>query len=130
MYKDKPIVDKYFKDNWTDTEIAYDGANFSIPTDKRWIQIQLIPYDKESLSTSNGLKVDYGLIRVRCYDVSATMAYKLAYKVQEFLECKKLDTDDNKQLLIDMGIGDGNGAIPLDNGIYETQLDFIVKKYS
>ena len=130
MLIDKYIIDKYFKDNWGLTPIHYDGANFTMPTDGKWIHVMLIPFDRQSLSTANGLKVDYALIRVNCYDKSVTKCYNLAEKVQQFLECKKIPTNDRKEILVDMGISDGQGATPLHNGIFETQLDFTARKYT
>ena len=132
MYANKSDIDKYFKDNWTLTPIQYDGAQFEIPADNSWISISLLPYDRELIGLDGGAgrKLDYGIIRVNCYDTSVTLCYDIAYEVQAFLECSEIPTTDGKKLLVDMGIADGQGSIPLDNGVYETQINFITKKYN
>lgn len=132
MLQNKNTVDKYFQDNWTETPTQYDGTDFETPTDNKWVSVQLLPYDREliGISPGGGRKLDYGIIRVRIYDVSPTLSYNLAYQIQAFLECRQLVNDDLTVLIVDMGISDGNGAVPLHNNIYETTIDFIVKKYN
>jgi hypothetical protein len=132
MFQNKNTVDKYFMDNWGITPIAYDMDNFTAPSNGKWISIQLLPYDREliGLSPQHGRKLDYGIIRVRTYDVSATKSYLLAFEAQAFLECKQLDNGDGTQLDVDMGVGDGEGAVDLENGIFETTINFLVKKYN
>ena len=130
MLEDKHIVDKYFQDNWTGTPIQYDGANFKMPVDGKWISVRLVPYDRQSLSANNGLKVDYALIRVFCYDTSVTKCYNLGKQVQDFLECKKIPTDTASELIVEVAVPNGDGATPLHNSIYETVLNFTVRKYT
>jgi len=131
IFGNKSDVDKYFKDNWTLTPIQYDGANFVTPLDNKWVSISLNPYDRELIGMDGhkGRKLDYAYIRVNCYDTSTTLCYNLANEVQKFLECIEIPTADNP-LMVGLGIADGNGAIPLDNGVFFTQLDFMTKKDS
>ena len=131
MFKHKSDIDKYFKDKWTATDIQYDGAKFNVPKSNKWISLKLLPYDREIIGYG-GIKTrraDYANLQVLCYDTSATLCYNLASEVQKFLECKDITAVDGALLHIDLGIGDGNGAIPLDNGIYETMISFKVTNY-
>ena len=132
MLQNKNTVDKYFIDNWNLTPVSFDMENFTMPDDKRWIGVQLLPYDRQlvGFDGNEGRKLDYGLIRVRCYDTTATKSYNLAFEVQTMLECKKLVNTDGTELLVDLGISDGDGALDLENGVFRTQLDFKVKKYN
>jgi len=131
LLDDKPVIDKHFQSGWTDTQIVYDGMLSDIEG-KEWINIQLLPYDRELIGTApqHGRKLDHGIIKVLCYSDSATMAYKLAKKVVDFLECAELPTPSGQPIYVEEGKPDGNGAVPLDNGIYETMINFIVKKYN
>ncbi len=132
LLNDKNVIDKYFLDYWAETPVSYDGVHFEMPSTGRWVHVELLPYDRQAYAFGAGdaRKVDYAIIRVRAYGHSPTLSFKLGALVQVFLECKILTADDNNELSIDMGIGDGNGAVPLDNGIFSTQIDFIVKKYN
>ena len=130
MLEDKHIIDKHFQYNWAATPIQYDGANFTAPQDGRWISVRLIPYDRQSMSANHGLKVDYALIKVYCYDTSTTKCYNLARAVQTFLECKNIPTDTRNEIIVGVGVPSGDGATPLDNSVYETVLDFTVRKYT
>jgi hypothetical protein len=132
MFQNKNTIDRYFLDNWTATPIQFDAENFRVPDAKRWISVELIPYDSTwiGFGPPHGRKLEYGIIRVRTYGVSATKTYKLAYEVQAFLECQRLDNGDGTALEVDMGIGNGEGVEDLGNGIFETTLAFTVKKYN
>jgi len=132
MFQNKNTVDKFMLTNWQQTPIAFDLENFTMPSTKKWISVALIPYDREliGLSPNHGRHLDYGIIRIRAYDVSATKSYLLAFNVQSVLECKMLDNSDGTQLMVDMGIGDGEGAVDLENGVFETTINFLVKKYN
>ena len=123
IFQTKPLIDKYFKDNWTKTPIQYDGADFEAKTTS-WISVALVPMDRQitSFDGQDGRKSEEGIIRVRCYDTSATKVYSLNFDVLTLLECKEFDG-----LRVGVGTPDGSGAVPLDNGVYESQIDFIVK---
>ena len=132
MFNDKNVIDKYFQDNWTETPISFDGVGFDIPTDNKWVSVAMVVYDRSlyAISPQHGRKLDYGKIIVRCYDISPTLVMKLCAKVQEFLECHTIIADDGKEILVDMGISDDLGVVNLDNGIFEVQLGFKIKKYN
>jgi len=117
----KEAVDSYFEDNWTSTPVQYEGTDFGTPVTHKWISLQMLPYDRDTYAYdgANGRKRSYQLIRVRCYDVSPTLAFTLAQEVQAFFECVTLDT-----LKVGIGTGDGNGAVDLNNDIYEVTLNF------
>jgi len=131
MYGYKGDLDGYFMSNWQMTPIQFDGASFSVPNGNRWISIKLIPLTRDliGIAPQHGRKKDMAQLQVLCYDVSATLSYELCREVRDFIECKEIDTRDNTKLLVDVGEGDGNGAVPLDNGIYETMIQFDITHY-
>ena len=132
MFQNKNTIDKFMLDNWTLTPISFDMANFTVPQNKKWVSVQLIPYDRQliGLSPSHGRKLDYGIIRVRTYDISATKAFLLAFGVQNILECVTMNNSDGTQLMVEMGIGDGEGATDMGNGVFRATMNFLVKKYN
>jgi len=132
MYQNKNTIDKYMLDNWHSTPIAFDMENFTMPSNKKWVSVALIPYDREliGLSPQHGRKLDYALLRVRTYDVSVTKSYLLAYEMQTLLECKTLTNSDGTNLLIDLGVGDGDSTGDMGNNVFRTTLNFVVKKYN
>ena len=123
----KSKIDKYFQDNWTLTDIQYEGATFTVPKNNKWISIALLPYDRSIVGYggTNTRKEDNALIVVRCYDTSPTLSMTLAEEIQTFLECKKID-----DIIVDLGISNGNGAISLHDGIFELTLNFKTRKYT
>jgi len=132
LYADKSAIDKYFKDNWDKTPILLDGSKIDTPNDGKWIATKIVLNNREQISfgASGSRTMDEGEIVVDCYDKSPTKCYNLAYEVQKFLECKIILGNDGKEILVGLGISDGNGALPLHNGIYETRLKFTIKKYN
>ena len=123
----KSKVDKHFQDNWTATKVQYEGAKFDLPTNNKWVSVSFVPYDRSIIgyAGANSRKEDNALIVVRCYDTSPTLSMILAEEVQTFLECKKID-----DIIVDLGISDGNGAIPLHDGIFELTLNFKTRKFT
>ena len=132
MLQNKNSVDKYFLDNWHTTPISFDLENFTMPADKKWIGVQLIPYDRKLIGFDgqHGRKIDYALIRVRCYDTTVTKSYNLAYQVQKMLECKTIPNADGTQLQVELGVGTGDGSLDMENSVFRTTLDFKVTKYN
>ena len=128
LLANKNVIDKHFLDNWHSTAIAFDMENFTMPSTKKWVSVQLIVYDREliGIAPQHGRKLDWGLIRVRCYDTSVTKSYLLANEIQNFLECTTLADGS----MVDLGIADAESGVPLDNGVFETTLNFVIKKYN
>jgi len=124
IFNAKPLVDTEFQSNWTETPIQYDGADFAEPS-ADWIAIALIPTDRKTVGfdgTLGGRKSEEGIIRVRAYAKSATQALHLTGKVATFLECREFAG-------VSVGVcePDGGGAVPLENGLYETETTFNVR---
>ena len=124
IFNAKPLVDVEFQSNWTDTPIQYDGADFAEPH-MEWIAISLIPTDRKTVGfdgTLGGRKSEEGIIRVRAYSASSTLALQLTGKVATFLECREF-----AGLSVGVCEPDGGGAVPLENGLYETETTFNIK---
>ena len=123
----KSEIDKYFQDNWSTTAIQFEGADFELPSDNAWISVSYVPYDRSIVGYggSETRKEDNALIVVRCYDTSPTLVLSLSQAVLAFLECKTING-----IIVDLGIADGNGAVPLHNGIFEMTLNFKTRTYT
>jgi len=132
LLANKNTVDKYMIDNWTSTPIAFDLENFTMPSNKRWISVQLMQYDREliGLAPQHGRKLDYGLIIVKVYDTSFTKSYLLVDEVIKMLECVTMLNSDGTQLLVGLGTPDASGYEDLQNGVFRTTINFEVKKYN
>ena len=132
LLANKNTVDKYMIDNWTSTPIAFDLENFTMPSTKRWISVQLMQYDREliGLAPQHGRKLDYGLIIVKVYDTSFTKSYLLVDEVIKMLECVTMSNSDGTQLMVGLGTPDVNGYEDLQNGVFRTTINFKVKKYN
>jgi len=112
IFKAIEDINKHFNTGFTVCDIEYEGLRFSAPDNKKWISLFLIPEDANKEGES-------GLLKVICYDTSATLCFKLADEVKDFL--------DNAQfngLSFDLGAGDGLGCLNLENGIYQTVVLF------
>jgi hypothetical protein len=123
----KSKIDKFFQDSWTETPVQYEGADFDTPADNRWIAVNFVPFDRSivGIGGANSRKEDNALIVVRCYDVSPTLTLTLCQTVLAFIECKTIN-----DIIVDIGIPDGNGAIPLHNGIFEMTLNFKTRTFT
>jgi len=132
LLANKNTVDKYMIDNWTSTPIAFDLENFTMPSNKRWISVQLMQYDREliGLGPQHGRKLDYGLIIVKVYDTSFTKSYLLVDEVIKMLECVTMSNSDGTQLMVGLGTPDASGYEDLQNGVFRTTINFEVKKYN
>ena len=132
LLANKNTVDKYMIDNWTSTAIAFDLENFTMPSNKRWISVQLMQYDREliGLAPQHGRKLDYGLIIVKVYDTSFTKSYLLVDEVIKMLECVTMSNSDGTQLMVGLGTPDASGYEDLQNGVFRTTINFEVKNYN
>jgi len=124
----KRELEQAFLDHWTFTPVQFDTTDFKAPNDKQWIAPQFIPIDRHiyAFDGAKGRKVDRMQVKILCYSNSPTKVLMLEDKVKEFLECHDLQTVD---AWIDVGVPDGLGIIPLDNGTYNSALTFAVKAY-
>lgn len=121
LYGLNPSINKYFNDNWMSTPVQYEGIRFESPADGEWISISLHPYEREEQTFGNNVTFENGLLKIFSYSTSSTLAYKLAQEVSLFIEETFID-----EAFIGVGKGDSNGAIPLDNNIYEVLTLFEV----
>jgi len=124
LYEYKSVLDKHFQANWMRSPIQYDGIRFEPPDSMKWISLKFVPAARESLSLA-GLKRDTATLQVLCYDTSVTKAYQLAAEVGKQFECTQV-----QDCYIKEAVPDGEGAIPLHNGIYETTVTFEVELLS
>lgn len=131
MFKYKKDIDRYFMENWHNSAIQFDGASFNMPQNNRWISVKLIPLQRDliGMDGQGGRKSSTLQLQVLCYDTSATQSYALAQEVMEWLECREIDAGNGTKLKVGLAEGDGNGAVPLENGIYETMIQFDIINY-
>ncbi len=122
LYDLKPELDRYFDTNWASTPVQYDGVRFEKPDYNKWISVQLVPVSRIDATFGDGVDEERGIVKVYCYDNSPTLVYKLASEVLNFLEITAIG-----DAFVDMGQSDGNGAVPLHDGIYETLINFSVQ---
>lgn len=122
----KSTVESYFQTNWIETEIDWNGVDFITPSNKEWISIQTIPFDRVpyAYDGTGDRKRDDVIIKVRAYAPNPHSAFVLQDELITFLEGKELLTT---QYLV--GKPDGNGATSLENGIYEVAIDFITNTW-
>ena len=132
LLANKNTVDKFMLDNWQSTPIAFDLENFTMPSTKKWVSVQLMQYDREliGIAPQHGRKLDYGMIIVKVYDTSFTKSYLLASEVIKVLECVTMLNSDGTQLLVGIGVPDADGYFDNGNGVFKTTINFIVKKYN
>jgi len=112
IFKKHGIINKHFADNWTETPVQYESIPFDDTGVDAWISLELYPED----ATKEG---DTGMLKVLCYDTSATLVYLLADKVKTFLDNAQFDG-----VTFDIGKGDGLGIVPIGNDTYQTALTF------
>lgn len=122
----KKEIDTFFKNNWTETPIQYEGADFKYPTDKSWISLSYAPYDRNiyAYNGETGRKRTYTTVIVRCFDVNPTFCFDLVNKIQAMFECQTIGT-----IKVGVGMGDGNGAIDNENGTFQLSANFDTINY-
>ena len=119
MYDTKVEIEEYFNLNWVSTPVQYQGIDFVNP--KKWVSVIFIPIERSS--NTCGRVFENSQLKVLVYDVSPTLAIKLMDELNDFLSCLQLNTCN-----IGVGVPDGMGIIPLDNGVHEIVSLFEVDK--
>ncbi len=117
MNKVKESIEAYFKDNWVETPIQYEGTDFIAPS--RWISLAFVPIDRvlTGYDGSRGRKKDIILLKIASFDTSTTLALKLEQQVRDFIECYQ---DDVINYNVGILVPNGNGCVPLENDVYQT----------
>ena len=125
LYEYKSKIDKYFDANWSETPIQYDGIHFDMPTDGRWISIQLHPFYAIEETFGRAVTDERGLIKVFAYDKSATLTFELSNDVCLFLNEIFIDG-----AFVNTGVPDGRGAMPLRDGVFESLTNFTIENFT
>ncbi len=129
MVKMKQEIEKKFLDNWTETPIQFDIADYSTATDTAWVSLMFDPLEREvyGMDGHTGRKKDTAYIKVLCFETSPTKVLLLEDKVKAFMECYKFIT-----VGANAGVGhpDGNGITNLENGVWFSTLQFYVTAYN
>ncbi len=115
----KKEIDQYFSDNWTETNIQYQGADFF--DEGRWISLSFVPVQRTS--NTCGRTFENSQLRVLCYDANATKVMDLADKVNAFADCLSLTTCG-----FSVGNPDGLGVQDMGNNTFELALIFEINK--
>ena len=123
----KATVEQYFLDNWTDTPIDWAGQAFSVPTDREYISLQFIPFDRTNYAfdSTNGIQKDDTILKVRSYSNNPQKSYQIQDKVIAFLEGKQFGNTYYR-----IAKPDGNGAVDMENNIHETTTKFITDTWN
>lgn len=117
----------FFKNNWTDTTIQYQDTTFDYNGLTSWVSIKFFPTVNEKIGmdgTSSGRVASFGLCSIFCYHKKQKLSMKLADDVKAFFNGKELPLD------IRVDIGQDKSTIDLDNGFYETRVNFEIAQYS
>lgn len=121
-------IEKYFYDNWTQTQIQFEGQILDINPLDDFISLKFVPVANNQYAydgTSTGRIEVLGDMQVFCYAKNPPKTYILADSVISFLSGKKLGIDVN----IEYGQGVGS-AKNMDNGFFELLISFKVKSYN
>ena len=123
----KASIEQYFIDNWSDTDIQFEGLNFDYSNLDSWISLKYIPVENISYAfdgTYNG-RIKYNAqLKVFCYAKSVPLAFKLGDDVKTFLNNVSLPNN------IEVYIGQDRGANDLGNGYFETEAIFKINQFS
>lgn len=123
----KSTVEQFFLDNWIDSPIDWNGEDFEVPTDKEYISLQFIPFDrnKYAFDGTNGRSKDDTMLKVRSYSNNPQKSFQLQDKVILFLEDQQFGNTYYR-----IAKPDGNGAVDFENDIYETTTNFITDTWN
>ncbi len=113
----KKEIEHHFKNNWADTPIQYQGADFI--SSKRWIGLSFVPVDRSA--NTCGRRMSSSLLKVLCYDDNTTTVIDLADKVNAFTDCLELGL-----CRLSVGNPDGLGVQDMGNSTFELALIFEV----
>jgi len=117
----------YFTTNWTDTDIELPDTEFDYDGLDTYISIDFAPTVNDYTGmdgTSTGRIASYGLYSVYCYHKKLKLALDLADDIKTFFNGIELPKD------IHVGIGQDKPAIDLENGFFESKVNFELKQYS
>ena len=125
MLNTKKIIDTYFASSWVHGDIQFEGTVIPLPS-KPFIATSFTKIDRSIIGFGGDKtsKRDTGMYTVRCYADSPTTVYDLEALVLDFLECKELNG-----VSVGVGVAQGNGAINLDNGLWETTTNFKTQNF-
>lgn len=107
-------IESYFKSTWHTSPIQWEGVPFEVTTDK-WISLAFIPIDRKTYAFdgADGRKQDTILIKITSYAKTSTLAIELEEEVRRFFECYS-----DLSFKVGVGVPNGDGIIPLDNGYF------------
>ena len=115
MIEMKIQIETYFKDNWTQTPIHYQGMRFIPPSTHNWVSITFTPIDRESHG-SGCIATDIAQVRVLSYGNTPNASLELDGDVGAFLE----NYSWNSASIVGARDYDGLGILDMENGAFET----------
>jgi len=121
----KSTLEQYFIDNWTQTQIQFDGVDFDYSNIDSWISLVYTPVENNLIGfdgSSVGRIRNNAILKVFCYAKTVPLTYKLSDDVKAFLNGKQFSD-------IKVSIGQDRGATNLDNGFFEVLTIFEVNKF-
>lgn len=122
----KAKIEQYFIDNWSLTEIQFEGVEYDYSDVEKWISLIYIPVRNDIIGM-NGESVgrvrNNAQLKVYCYAKSVPLAYKLADDVKSFFNGKQIDD-------IMVGVGQDKSVTNLDNGFFEVAVIFEINNYN
>ncbi len=125
-YNVMQIIAKYFQDNWTTTEIQFEGKPLDDKTLDDFISLTYDPVANDTYGmdgTATG-RIEYaGVYKVRCYAKTPVKAFILADAVKTFLNGKQLGD-------IYVAIGQDSSVNDLHNNLHETACTFNVSQWA
>jgi len=78
------VCEKHLSDNWSTTEIAFDNADFDVPTDA-WLRCFLRPVLTENVALGGLAKRDYASFWIQVF-IPLNIGSGLAYEYAAILE--------------------------------------------
>lgn len=115
-------LEQYFIDNWTQTQIQFEGVAIGIDGIDKWISLVYVPVENKTIGfdgTTTGRVRNNGQLKVFCYAKNIQLAVKLADDVKEFLDGKTISNG-----IVQIGVGQDSGAVDLENSFFEVLVVF------
>ncbi len=115
----KNILETYLIDNWTETQVQFEGVTYGNSTDT-WISVKTIPVESEEYEIAGGAvpKVKHTvLFKVFCYAPNPVEAFTLSDTVTAFFDGERISD-------VYMGIGQRSGALDIQKDIFEVTVDY------
>lgn len=124
----KVALETYFINNWTETQIQYEGVPFDYDTLTEWVSLKFVPQQNNSYGfdgSSTG-RINYNAqLQVFVYAKQVPLCYALADEILSFLNGVNVGGN------VETSVGQVQGsAIQLDNGWYEQMITFDVNNYN